>query len=299
MSRCRPTPAVYPQTRAGRPRTPAHRPDTSAEARWRESSQPCSRWGLPSRTGHPARWWSLTPPFHPYPESRPEGRPFVAVCFLWHCPSGSRRVAVDNHPALWSPDFPRRTDRHAGRPDAVARPTRPGRTVPVTCSRVTPLAASVLGVVLLLGTLAFAIVQPEGPPGGAVAAVPAAGIALATGLISWDDAGDPPSAAWGRPSVSWPPVLIIAHLCEVDRGVPLARRVDGRAQPGRPGPAPGARLRRGLAHHGRVESGRHRRPADSGHSGHHSAAAGEAGPPSSTPPRTCPTPLRWRYLFRT
>lgn len=27
---------------------------------------PCSGWGLPSRSGHPERWWSLTPPFHPY-----------------------------------------------------------------------------------------------------------------------------------------------------------------------------------------------------------------------------------------
>ena len=26
----------------------------------------CSGWGLPSRLGHPSRWWSLTPPFHPY-----------------------------------------------------------------------------------------------------------------------------------------------------------------------------------------------------------------------------------------
>src|SRR3954454_5856540 len=33
---------------------------------------------------------------------------------------GSPRVAVDNHPALWSPDFPRRRDA-----DAVARPARP------------------------------------------------------------------------------------------------------------------------------------------------------------------------------
>ena len=26
----------------------------------------CSRRGLPSRPGYPGRWWSLTPPFHPY-----------------------------------------------------------------------------------------------------------------------------------------------------------------------------------------------------------------------------------------
>ncbi len=33
----------------------------------RRAFWPCSRWGLPSRPGHPGRWWSLTPPFHPYP----------------------------------------------------------------------------------------------------------------------------------------------------------------------------------------------------------------------------------------
>src|SRR3954468_16978369 len=27
----------------------------------------CSGWGLPSHPGHPGCWWSLTPPFHPYP----------------------------------------------------------------------------------------------------------------------------------------------------------------------------------------------------------------------------------------
>jgi len=49
---------------------------------------------------------------------------------------GSRRVAVDNHPALWSPDFPRRWDRLAPiASDAVARPTRPGRTVPARAAR--------------------------------------------------------------------------------------------------------------------------------------------------------------------
>ncbi len=49
----RSTVAAYPGARAGSPRTlPV----------W-----PCSGWGLPSRAGHPARWWSLTPPFHPCP----------------------------------------------------------------------------------------------------------------------------------------------------------------------------------------------------------------------------------------
>lgn len=51
----------------------------------------------------------------------------VAVCFLWHLSRGSPRVAVSNHPALWSPDFPREAGLSPGgdgsRPAAV-RPAR-------------------------------------------------------------------------------------------------------------------------------------------------------------------------------
>ncbi|MCW2812344.1 MAG: hypothetical protein JWP61_2802 [Friedmanniella sp.] len=43
----------------------------------------CSGWGLPSRPSHLGRWWSLTPPFHPYLRREPE-----AVSSLWHCPAG-------------------------------------------------------------------------------------------------------------------------------------------------------------------------------------------------------------------
>jgi len=32
-----------------------------------------------------------------------------AVSFLWHSAVGSPRLAVSQHRALWSPDFPRRT----------------------------------------------------------------------------------------------------------------------------------------------------------------------------------------------
>ena len=45
--------ATYPLTRASSLRAPAVRS--------------CSGRGLPSRDGHPPRWWALTPPFHPYP----------------------------------------------------------------------------------------------------------------------------------------------------------------------------------------------------------------------------------------
>ncbi len=69
-------------------------------------SRPCSGWGLPSRTGHPVRWWSLTPPFHPH---RPRLRRGAAGgLFSVALSRGSPRVAVSDHPALWSPDVPRR-----------------------------------------------------------------------------------------------------------------------------------------------------------------------------------------------
>lgn len=45
-----------------------------------------------------------------------------AVSFLWHCAVGSPRLAVSQHHALWSPDFPRSV------PDSVRRGTRlPGQ----------------------------------------------------------------------------------------------------------------------------------------------------------------------------
>ena len=54
------------------------------------------------------RRFTLTP--------RPGGR--RAVCFLWHYAVGSPRLAVSQHRALWSPDFP-----HPLR-NATAWPTR-------------------------------------------------------------------------------------------------------------------------------------------------------------------------------
>jgi len=59
----------------------------------------CSGWGLPSFPGHPGNWWALTSPFHPYP--RNAGGIFSVALSL-----GLPPVAVSDHPALWSSDFP-------------------------------------------------------------------------------------------------------------------------------------------------------------------------------------------------
>ena len=71
---------------AGRLQRPTRRLGRAALERLRRhllvSSWPCSGWGLPSHPGHPGCWWSLAPPFHPYPAER------RAVCFLWHFPAG-------------------------------------------------------------------------------------------------------------------------------------------------------------------------------------------------------------------
>ena len=104
--RCRTPPAAYPGARAGHPRTlPV----------W-----PCSGWGLPSRTGHPVRWWSLAPPIHPYRARTPGPGGLLSVALS----RGSPRVGVTHHPALRSPDGPRRAEPR-GPPDAAAWPTHP------------------------------------------------------------------------------------------------------------------------------------------------------------------------------
>jgi arsenical pump membrane protein len=106
--------------------------------------------------------------------------------------------------------------------DAVARPTRPlvnstGHGNPgltVSSGPVNAVVASIIGVVLLLATLAFAIIRPRGLP-EAVAAVPAAGLALALGLISWHGAGETVDRL-GSTIGFLGAVLVIAHLCDVD-----------------------------------------------------------------------------------
>src|SRR5712691_2162755 len=104
----------YPRARAGHPRTLAQEPRPEE----RGSLLPCSRWGLPSRRSHLRRWWSLTPPFHPYLRTSPG-----AVYFLWHFPAG--------HPGSVLPTtLPSGARTFLGAPCvpgnvAAVRPTRP------------------------------------------------------------------------------------------------------------------------------------------------------------------------------
>ena len=102
--------AVYPQARAGRPRTPAQEPAGSLLTLLRVG------FTEPSRSpGTLVVSYTTVSPLPGRTEARPGGLFSVALS------RGSPRVAVSNHPALWSPDVPRRR---------VAPPTRPsGRLV--------------------------------------------------------------------------------------------------------------------------------------------------------------------------
>ena len=102
----------YPPSLATYPRD-TERAAPRVDRATQPSVRSCSRWGLPSRVSHLARWWSLTPPFHSHP--RPYGS--QATCFLLHSSVGSPRLGVTQHRALWSSDFPR---AHSGTRDCPA-----------------------------------------------------------------------------------------------------------------------------------------------------------------------------------
>ncbi|WP_420120497.1 ArsB/NhaD family transporter [Nakamurella sp.] len=78
----------------------------------------------------------------------------------------------------------------------------------------TPVLASIVGIVLLLAVLGFSIARPKGLP-EAVAAVPAAGLALLIGLISVPDALAAVETL--GPTIGFlAAILVIAHLADVD-----------------------------------------------------------------------------------
>ena len=62
----------------------------------------CSERGMPSMPCHHGIWWSLTPPFHPYPA---EAGRFAFCGAVRRLPS----LDVIQRSALWSPDFPPRS----------------------------------------------------------------------------------------------------------------------------------------------------------------------------------------------
>ena len=88
-------------------------------------SWPCSGWGLPSRPGRPGRWWSLTPPFHPYPHrAAPKDRAAAGGLISVALSRRSPWVGVAHHLALWSPDLPRRVRDPPRPPGRLVRPLR-------------------------------------------------------------------------------------------------------------------------------------------------------------------------------
>ena len=106
-------PATYPRTRKSSPRTPA-------QARRTGPSWSCSGWGLPSRPGHPGRWWSLTPPFHPCPHL--DIAEAVGGLSLWHFPAGRPGWVLPTTLLCGV-----RTFLDAARDAATVRPARPPR----------------------------------------------------------------------------------------------------------------------------------------------------------------------------
>ena len=67
---------------------------------------PCSGWGLPSQLSLPNCWCALTAPFHPYLFYNTLGVIVIGGLFSVALSFESPRLAVNQHPVLWSPDLP-------------------------------------------------------------------------------------------------------------------------------------------------------------------------------------------------
>ena len=130
--RCRTPPAVYPRARTGRPRTLAQAP--------RDALLDLAPGGVyRAARVTPERWWALTPPFHPYRGCLRGGLFSVALS------RGSPRVGVANHPALWSPDFPRTAVAARGRPTGSPHGHPTGSRVSTVAYRSSDAAVAVDG----------------------------------------------------------------------------------------------------------------------------------------------------------
>ncbi len=114
-SACRRGSVRRPASRYRRGGHPSTRPTWGHRAGHPSHVWPCSGWGLPSRPGHPGRWCALAAPFHPCLCTACRA---IGGLFSVALSCGSPRLAVSQHPALWSPDLPQPAaapKRHPGR----------------------------------------------------------------------------------------------------------------------------------------------------------------------------------------
>jgi hypothetical protein len=148
--------AVHPQARTGRPRTPAQPPAPT------DDLSTLLRVGFTEPPRSPGVLVVSYTTVSPLPRAEARGGLFSVALSR-----GSPRVAVDNHPALRSPDFPRRRpgDRRRGRPtDSSAERLYPHRASLLRAAQAvssgpgTPSAGSGAGMV----RKGCAVVEPAG-----------------------------------------------------------------------------------------------------------------------------------------
>jgi hypothetical protein len=96
--------------------------------------RPSSWWGLPSRSGHPERWWSLTPPFHPYRSAETDRRSVLCGTVPRVTPGGRYPPPRPMEPGPSSTPITGCRGRPAGS-SAVPAPYKPTRTATPPCVR--------------------------------------------------------------------------------------------------------------------------------------------------------------------